>query len=307
VSKPEDQTLISICMPAYKADAFLQETLDSIREQIYSNWELIVVEDGSKDRTEQILSEFSKAVSQPVTFIRHEANRGLPATRNTSIASAKGQWIAFLDSDDLWEKSHLSDLVAAAERYRDALICFSGSQLFEHGTGRYLELRAPSDEDLSDINQALFLSRLIIQPSAVMINRACFDAFGLISELFPICNDLEYWIRVASRGGKFAYSGRVTCLYRKHPSAMSTQSVALIVESAKVCESYIKWEAIPAALRRSHPAELYRNAGRMLLRGDPGKALPYFGNSVRLEPFSPTNYVYWCAASLLRLIKKEPA
>ena len=76
---------VSICIPAFKAEAYLAETLASVRAQTFANWELIVTEDGSRDRTEAIVAAFAATVPQPVRYMRHEPNRGLPATRNAGI------------------------------------------------------------------------------------------------------------------------------------------------------------------------------------------------------------------------------
>src|SRR5687767_8608489 len=99
--------LISICIPSYKADKYLGAALASVKEQTLTDWEVIVTEDGSKDRAEEIVKEFAATVTQTVVYQRHEVNRGLPATRNTSIAAARGEFIAFLDADDKWVAGHL--------------------------------------------------------------------------------------------------------------------------------------------------------------------------------------------------------
>ncbi len=77
---------LSVCVPAYNADRFLAETLESVRNQTFTDWELVVTEDGSRDGTERIVRDFAATVKQPVRYLRHEKNRGLPATRNTGIA-----------------------------------------------------------------------------------------------------------------------------------------------------------------------------------------------------------------------------
>ena len=128
---------ISICTPAFKAERYLLETLESVRAQTFSDWELIVTEDGSRDRTEEIVREFAKTVSQPVTYHRHDPNRGLPATRNHGISTAKAPWIALLDSDDLWTPNHLASSMAWAAKNGADLI-HGGSQLFDSDTGRDL-------------------------------------------------------------------------------------------------------------------------------------------------------------------------
>jgi glycosyltransferase involved in cell wall biosynthesis len=293
---------VSICIPAYKAEKYLEATLHSVRDQTFTDWEIIVTEDGSKDRTEEIVKTFQETVSQTVIYNRHDINRGLPGTRNTGIATARGEWVAFLDSDDLWKPEHLAHLVAASKT-GDYDVIYGGSQNFDDATGENLELRAPTEADLAEFPIALYTTRLIIQPSSAMIRRKAFERYGVISKEFPICNDLEFWLRVGSGGGQFKYSGHVTCLYRKHGNAMSLKSAALITETAQLCEKYSHWAAIPAAIRRSRPAELYRYAGQILFRKDPRGAKGLFRHSLRIKMNSPFTVAYWLAATLRSLIQ----
>ena len=79
--------LISICIPAFRAERFLAETLASVRAQTFTDWELIVTEDGSRDRTEEIVRAFAASVAQPVRYTRHDPNRGLPAIGNALPAA----------------------------------------------------------------------------------------------------------------------------------------------------------------------------------------------------------------------------
>jgi len=296
--------LISICIPAYRAEKYLPSTLESIRTQTFTDWEIIVTEDGTKDRTEEIVRAFARQVTQSVTYNRHEKNRGLPATRNTGIATARGTWVAFLDSDDLWKPEHLAQLVEAA-RSGDCDLAYSSSEIFDDATGNILEIRAPSAEALAAFPLSLYDSRLIIQPSSVMVLREGFSRFGLVSEAYPICNDMEYWLRVASGGGRFAYTGNATCRYRKHGEAMSLKSAALIAEAAQICEAYARWPVVPPALRRSRPASLYRDAARIMLKTEPHRARKFFGKSLGYEWWSPTNLTGWIVASVLALAKRS--
>src|SRR5688500_1011009 len=98
---------ISICIPAYKAERYFEATLASVRAQTFSDWELIVVEDGSRDRTEEIVQDFGRQGQQPVRYFRHDQNQGLSATRNTGFAQARADVLALLDADDLWRPEHL--------------------------------------------------------------------------------------------------------------------------------------------------------------------------------------------------------
>lgn len=283
---------VSICIPAYRAEKYLEETLRSVAAQTFRDWEVIVTEDGSKDRAEEIVREFARTVSQPVIYTRHEKNRGLPATRNTGITTARGDWIAFLDSDDLWLPDHLSRLMGEAREGMCDLV-FSGTQWFDDATGDKLHRSEPTAEDLRDLPVALYTGRLSVLPSSVLVRRGCFEDYGPISTEFPHVNDTEYWLRVLRGGGKISYSGAVTCLYRKHPNAMSRRAAELLADSAQLCERYADWVAIPPALRRRRPASLYRWAARTLLTEDPQQAAQILRNAIRIEPLNAKTLGLW--------------
>lgn len=300
-------SLVSICIPAYKAERFIKEALDSVRVQTFTDWEVIVTEDGSTDRTPDIVRDFASTVSQNVILNRHEKNRGLSATRNTGIRAATGEWIAFLDSDDIWKPTHLADLVAATASVPDCTIAYAGCLIFDDITRATLETRAPSPEDLARFPTSLYNGSFIIQPSAVLIHRSAFDRYGFVSEAYPICNDMELWLRVASGGGRFAYTGNITCLYRKHGEAMSLKSAALIEETARICASHGQWQAIPSSLRQQRPADLYRYAGQILLRENPRHARDLFKHSLHHMTWQPRTFALWCAASLLAPFKTKSA
>src|SRR6266542_3994442 len=160
--------LISICIPAYNADRYLPAALESIRAQRFKDWELIVTEDGSRDETETIVAEFARTVSQSVRYTRHAQNLGLPATRNTGIEAARGEWIALLDADDLWTAGHL-EAAAVLLPQTDAELIHSGSVLFDSESGREIEVRAPSPEVVAAFPRSLFNGAYIIQPSSVIL------------------------------------------------------------------------------------------------------------------------------------------
>lgn len=282
---------ISICIPAYRAEKYLPAALESIRTQTFTDWEVIVTEDGSRDGTEAIVKAFAASVRQPVIYERHEQNRGLPATRNTGMASARGEWIAFIDADDLWLPDHLQRLVAVSA---GADWAFAGCQVFDDATGADLDLRVPPD-GAEPFAISLFTGRLIIQPSCAMVRRSLAREAGPFNPEYPICNDMEYWFRLASRGAEPRYSGAVTCRYRKHPGAMSQKAAALIAESGRICEAYGHWAAIPVQTRKAHPAGLYHNAGQILLRQHPVLARSLFRRALAVGGFSPRTATYFLA------------
>ena len=102
--------LVSIIMPSYNTQKFIEETLDSVLAQTYTNWELIIVDDCSTDNTDEIVSPFLS--DSRIIYIQNEKNSGAAVSRNRALREAKGKWIAFLDSDDLWTPDKLEKQIA---------------------------------------------------------------------------------------------------------------------------------------------------------------------------------------------------
>jgi len=281
-----NQPRVSICIPAYKADIFIAETLASIKAQTFVDWEVIVTEDGTKDHTEEIVGQFAETVSQRVVYNRHEVNLGLPHTRNTGIGAARGQWIAFLDADDLWEPDHLERLVETTNKASYDLV-FAGSQLFDHESRKTVGVRMPSEKHMKALPYSLFMGSLSVMPSSVLIRRESFERFGLVSIEFRRVNDTEYWLRVLRRGGTVGFSGKATCLYRQHAGSLTQSSAAgQFIDSARLCELYADWDAIPNRAKRSRPANLYRWAANLVSAQDPHKALDLLKQSQRTDPLN---------------------
>lgn len=105
--------LVSIVMPSYNTGNFISETINSVLKQTYTNWELIVVDDCSKDNTDEVVKEFLN--DERIKYIKNEKNSGAAVSRNRAIKEAKGRWIAFLDSDDLWTEDKLEKQIKFME------------------------------------------------------------------------------------------------------------------------------------------------------------------------------------------------
>ena len=93
--------LVSIVMPSYNTGRFIKETIDSVLAQSYTMWELIIVDDCSTDNTDDVVSQY--LADERIRYIKNDTNSGAAVSRNRALREAKGKWIAFLDSDDLWE------------------------------------------------------------------------------------------------------------------------------------------------------------------------------------------------------------
>jgi len=266
--------LVSICIPAYRAEKYLPQALESVRKQTFQDWELMVTEDGSKDGAEALVNAFAQSVSQPVRYQRHEQNQGLPATRNTGISASSGALIALLDADDCWEAHHLETTVGKLLETGGDL-AHSGSILFDSDTGREMETRAPGAESIARFPISLFEGQYVIQPSSVVLRKSLWERAGGFDPTFRYVEDREMWLRCARAGGRFVFTGANTCLYRKHGEALSTHSAEMAIACARAFEKQIDWDAIPETLRRRSTAQAWISAARILQRAEPRRAGDY--------------------------------
>jgi glycosyltransferase involved in cell wall biosynthesis len=291
---PESATFpspaVSVCIPAYQAEKHLAATLDSVGAQTFRDWEVIVTEDGSRDRTEEIVRAFAAKARQRVRYIRHEVNRGLPATRNTGLAAAAAPVLALLDADDLWTPDHLATCLASLGDPAAPAAVWSPCAIFDDATGDVVGRRHLDPEDRDRVPEALHAGRFVAQPSGVLFTRAVPDRIGVFDPGLPICNDVDYWIRILRAGLPFRCTDRSTLRYRKHPAAMSRRSAELTAELGRVYFKHRAWAMVPAAARRARVRRLFlcaarMDAGRPLRRARPLRALRALFNALALPLF----------------------
>lgn len=122
--------LVSIIMPSYNTGRFIKETIESVLAQSYSEWELIIVDDCSTDNTDDIVKQY--LANSKIRYIKNDANSGAAVSRNRALREAKGKWIAFLDSDDLWEPKKLEKQIAFMQSNG---YCFSYTNYIEIDEG----------------------------------------------------------------------------------------------------------------------------------------------------------------------------
>jgi GT2 family glycosyltransferase len=182
--------LISVIIPTFNRHALVCEAVRSVLAQRGDQAiELIVVDDGSNDETEAALATFADRVRY-----LWQPNHGVAAARNTGARSSTGEWLAFLDSDDLWLPDKLAAQIAFVRAHPQTRICQTGETWIRNGVrvNRCQHHRTP------DGNIFLpSLRRCLVSSSAVMMRRDLFDAAGGFDESLPACEDYDLWLRIA--------------------------------------------------------------------------------------------------------------
>ncbi|WP_026463753.1 glycosyltransferase family 2 protein [Adhaeribacter aquaticus] len=286
--------LISICIPAYNASKYIGETLASIKRQTYQNWEVIVVEDATLDGTKELVEKFSKEVSQKVIYLRNEKTKGPAGSRNAAANASAGDWIAFLDSDDIWKENHLAELIQSAQDHPDCDLIHSAVNLFESHTGKILtEEILPHEEAIKNFPVSLFDRSYTIMPSQAMISRRLFQTTGGFDEQVKFgIEDMEMWFRSAKANYKFGFNKKNTCNYRKHTGALSTNALQMALGNAEVYDRYSTWAAIPEGLRVNYAAEAWFAVTRIARKTDKKLAKECLRKALKFK-FSLKMFLFW--------------
>ena len=186
--KTSPNPCISVIIPTYDRYWILKEAIDSVLSQKFSDFEIIVVDDGSTDATNDLLSTYG----DQITTISQQ-NKGVSAARNAGISFSRGDYIAFLDSDDMWLPEKLSCQHNFFLSHPETFICQTDEIWIRNG------VRVNPKNRHKKPSGMIFepsLQLCLVSPSAVMIKKSLFDSVGLFNESFPACEDYDLWLRI---------------------------------------------------------------------------------------------------------------
>jgi glycosyltransferase involved in cell wall biosynthesis len=237
---------VSVILPTYNRARFLSQAFESIRAQTFTDWELIIVDDGSIDDTEDVVRRHTAGWPQPVCYLRQD-NQGAYGARNTGLDHARCRYIAFYDSDDLWLPHHLRDCVEALEANPDVDWVYSASQLVDHASGKvlapssfhiqgkpkpFLRLRTRPVGGLKVIDDPMAVERALTDGIGAglqvsVMRHSLFEGFRFDAASRNEAEDQLLAIHAQLAGRRMAYFEDVHLVYRVHDgnsSATGTQS-----------------------------------------------------------------------------------
>lgn len=223
-----DQTAnptVSIVMCAYNAAPFIADTLRSVMAQTFQDFEVIVVNDGSTDNTEDVIASFPSAAQQLI-YLKQE-NKGPAAARNTGLQKARGRYVAILDSDDIWMPTYLETMVSlmqsnpTVDLYYPNAIFFGGTHL----DGLIYQEFRPSSEP---VTLEKFLKRECHVFISCIFKREILDQVGLFDERLRGSEDFDLWLRMLQHGYQFAFTREILVQYRAQPNSLSAGSAGFL-------------------------------------------------------------------------------
>ena len=187
---------VSVVMPAFNAEKYIPSAVKSVLSQTYKDFELIIIDDASTDDTEKIIGSLDDS---RIRIIRNDINRGVAFSRNLGVKEAKGRWIAFLDSDDIWETEKLQKQINLVEKDTAVKFCFTGSTFINaEGRKKNYILHVPQK-----ISKTEILKQNLISCSSVLIDRNLMIKYPM-SEEQNIHEDFYSWIKMLEEI-EFAY------------------------------------------------------------------------------------------------------
>lgn len=206
--------LVSIVMPSYNCSAYIIETVHTVIAQTYNNWELIIVDDCSTDDTIQIIEKFVQ-MDRRIRYIELEKNSGAAIARNTGIAASKGEYIAFLDSDDLWMEDKLQKQVAFMKKKGCAFSFTSYSLIDENGNAKNKMVLVP---EKMDYNRVLYDTPIFT--STVMYDKNIIP--NLEMPIMKRGQDVATWLKILKMVD-YAYGIKENlAIYRIRDNSLST-------------------------------------------------------------------------------------
>ena len=296
---------VSIIMPVLNGEKYIVEALDSILAQTYKNYELVAVDDGSTDRTKEILHEYGKKLE--LRYVHHPVCKGICVSVNDGVRNSTGEYITFLDHDDVWFPHLLETQVGHLESHPDVGMVHSdfqtidaGGKIIEESVARCRDRRRPSGE----VFRQLFMDSFIAASSS-LIRKECFDRLGGFDESLH-WGDYHMWLRIG-RHYKIDYVPDVLTKYRQHTSQSTRSfdgrpdqdSVAMLAIK-KLLDQYpeLRAELGEKTIRRRMAMMYFDMAYYWLWNGMAANARVCLAHAIRRWPTKSEYYVTY-AASLL--------
>ncbi len=275
------ERLASIIIPNYNHAQYVGEAIQSVLDQNYRDFEIIVVDDGSIDASREVIAGFGNQVR----YIWQE-NQGLSAARNTGIRAAEGAYIGLLDADDMYEPAFLSTLVSILEDNDDAAGVYCGYQFVDHLNHPLpqKETRLFPDEQLF---QALVDSNFLV-PESMLVRRSYYESVGPFDETLRALEDWDMWLRLANRY-KIIGTDQVLTRHRILPGSMSSDPIRMLDNRLAVVKKHFGEEPAVEEIgvdlkRRAYGRAYLASSVEYLQYGDEDRAYSCFQKMAEVGP-----------------------
>ncbi len=274
---------ISVIIPVFNGEDTISKTIESVIDQTFSDFELIVINDGSTDTTLEVLSTIKDSRLKVFSY----PNAGQGASRNRGLIHASGEYIAFLDADDIWTPDKLEMQLQALEKHSDAAVAYSWTDSIDE-SGDF-HSKGPRPQFEGDVFQPLLLTNFLVNGSNPLIRHQALIEVGGFDELLPPAEDWDMWLKLANHY-HFVVVKSPQVLYRQSSNSASSNVLKMESSSIKLLKNALTYRS--ELLENLHPiifANLYKYLTWKALTGIPRKrncltAFRFFYYTVKYDP-----------------------
>ena len=278
-----DLLLVSVIIPTYnRAEPFLRKAIHSVISQTYSNWQLIIVDNNSIDNTDHVVKSFN---DRRIKFLKIKNNGSIAKSRNLGILNSDGKYIAFLDSDDFWEKNKISECLKIFKNSNYKCICHGENWIYPNKKSRqafYLPKYEFNYNNLLQYGNCISLS-------AVIIERDILQIVGFFSEDLNIitAEDYDLWLRIAKNKFKFYFLQKILGNFVIHNDSESNN----IMRNSIAIEHVIKKNSFNKKITKKSIYRNWVNTGKNFhLNSNKKNAFTSYLNAILINKFKITSY-----------------
>lgn len=288
---------VDVIVPAYNAERYLVEALDSVVAQTFPDWRIVLVDDGSTDGTAAIAKGYASRLGARMLYL-YQANRGLPAARNTAIRNSDAELLALLDADDVWLPDRLAESVKVFRGRPEVGLAYG----FIEGIDQHGEVistfATASRHAQGHVAHHIYMRSLHLPCPTVTFRRQAALQAGLFDETLRASEDRDLWIRIAARY-ETALVSTLIAQYRSSPTAMTTDPERMHTAQLRVVEKHLGLPGCDRAARRVALSRIFRQRAEALT--DRGRTLPALGSIGQSLWYAPSDRHSWkVAAATLR-------
>lgn len=274
---------VSVIIPTYNRAKLLHSAITSVLNQTFQDFEIVVIDDGSQDNTQEIVKNFH---DERIRYICHKENKGEAGTRNTGIINSHAEYIAFLDDDDEWLPEKLQQQVGLLKDSESKVGCiYTGYLVVDITKGKIIRRRIPIKR--GNIYHDLFVRNYIGVPSTVILRRECFQKVNLFDENITFGTDYDMWIRIAKEF-HFDYIEKPLVKYYIHKNRLSANLDIQIKGFETILKKYNQF----FTLNNKIYCHQYIYLGLLYCcTGNFKKGREIFFKTIRLRPFGIRSYL----------------
>ena len=292
---PSAQELkVSVIIPVYNGGKYISHAIESVLSQTYKEMEIIVVDDGSADRTAEIVKSYQQThdlIDRRKNLIYiYQKNQGTAAARNKGIVNSTGEYIALLDYDDIWEPEKIELQIKYMIEHQEVGMVHSDAGFIDKDGNLIDDMKRPKGFTVyGRCFKELFIQNKI-RASTAVIRSSCLDKIGLFDENIRYCEDLDLWLRL-SREFSIGYVNQILCYYRLHDSNMTHNKVEHLICRNKMFNKILKiypdaWSIVGESnVKKTIFDNVYRIANLSYDSGNYKKAFLYYLKALLSDPF----------------------